>query len=108
MLMIIVIMILMMMTILVRVIVMIIMIIVIMMMMMMMVIIVIIIIMMIITMTFTGTISDFLQCPFLQRFSNTYTQVARAQSRANHVQHISCLSRSTCCVPHGRKRQLSC
>ena len=30
--------------------------------------------------------------------SNTYTQVARAQSCANHVQHIERLSRATCRV----------
>ena len=39
--------------------------------------------------------------------SNMYTQVARAQSRANHVQRI-CLSHATCHVPHGTKGQLSC
>ena len=39
--------------------------------------------------------------------SNTYAQVARAQSRANHVQHIECLSRAACRVPHGTKGQVS-
>ena len=45
---------------------------------------------------------------------NTYAQVARAQSCANHVQHIEHLSHATCCVkslsyevPHGTKAQLS-
>ena len=30
--------------------------------------------------------------------SNTYAQVARSQSCANHVQHIECLSHATVCV----------
>ena len=39
--------------------------------------------------------------------SNTYAQVAREQSCANHVQLIECLSRATCNVPHSTKGQLS-
>ena len=39
--------------------------------------------------------------------SNTYAQVARAQSFANRVQHIERLSRATCSVPLGTKGQLS-
>ena len=39
--------------------------------------------------------------------ANTYTQVARAQSCANHVQHIERLSRATCGVSLGTKEQLS-
>ena len=39
--------------------------------------------------------------------SNAYVQVARAQSSANHVQHIERLSRATCRVPLGTKGQLS-
>ena len=39
--------------------------------------------------------------------SNTYAQVARAQSCANHVQYIECLSRAACHVPRGTKGQLS-
>ena len=35
--------------------------------------------------------------------SNTYAQVARAQSCANHVQHIERVSRATCSVPLGRR-----
>ena len=38
--------------------------------------------------------------------SLTYAQVARAQSCANHVQHIEHLSRATCSVPLGTKGQL--
>ena len=40
--------------------------------------------------------------------SNTHAQVARAQSCANHVQHIELLSRATCRVPRGTMGQLSC
>ena len=38
--------------------------------------------------------------------SNTHVLVARAQSCANHVQHIERLSRATCRVPRGTKGQL--
>ena len=33
--------------------------------------------------------------------SNTYSQVAKAQSCENHVQHIERLSHATCCLPLG-------
>ena len=39
--------------------------------------------------------------------SNTYAQVAQAQSCANHVQHIECLSRASYYVTLGTKGQLS-
>ena len=39
--------------------------------------------------------------------SNTLAQVAQAQLCVNHVQHIERLSRATCCVPRGKKGQLS-
>ena len=39
--------------------------------------------------------------------SITHALVARAQSCANHVQHIERLSRVTCRVPRGTKGQLS-
>ena len=39
--------------------------------------------------------------------SNTYAQVAWAQSCSNHVQHIERSSRATCSVPIGTKGQLS-
>ena len=38
--------------------------------------------------------------------SNVYTQVARAQSCANHMQHVKRLSHA-CRVPHGTKEQHS-
>ena len=40
--------------------------------------------------------------------SNTCAPVARAQSCADHVQHMERLSHATCRVPHGTKGQLSC
>ena len=43
----------------------------------------------------------------LRTVSNTYAQVARAQSCANHVQHIEWLSRATCCLSHCTEEQLS-
>ena len=49
--------------------------------------------------------SRFLQSPHC--VSNTYTQVARAQSCQNHVQHIECLSHVTCLVQYGMTGQLS-
>ena len=72
-----------------------------MMMMMMMVIIIIImtiIIIIIIIIAFKGAIRDFFYSLFTapRTVSNTYAQVARAQSFANHVQHIERLSRATC------------
>ena len=39
--------------------------------------------------------------------SNTYAQVARAQSSANRAQHIERLSRVTCHVPRGTKGQIN-
>ena len=42
----------------------------------------------------------------LQTLSNTYAQVARAQSCANHMEHIERLSRAAY-VPHAMKWQLS-
>ena len=58
---------------------------------------------------FKGAVRDFLQSPRYGRtVPNTYAQVAKAQSCENHVQHIGCLSRATCCVPLGTKGQLSC
>ena len=58
---------------------------------------------------FQGTILDlfynFLTAP--RTVSNMYTQVAQAQSCANHVQHIERLSRATCYMPRGTKGQLS-
>ena len=52
-----------------------------------------IIIIIIIIIAFKGTIRDFLQSPHgAPTVSNTYAQVAQAQSCANHVQHIERLS----------------
>ena len=42
-----------------------------------------------------------------QTVSITYAQVTRAQSCANHVQHIERLWRATCRVPRGTKGQLN-
>ena len=50
------------------------------------------IMMMMITIAFKGAFQDLLTV------SNTNAQAARAQSCANHVQHIESLSRSTCHV----------
>ena len=43
----------------------------------------------------------------LRTVSNTYAQVARAQSCANHVQHIGRLLCATCHLPRGTKGQFS-
>ena len=52
--------------------------------------------------------SRFLQSPgCAQTVSNTYAQVAKVQSCANHVQHIERLSCATCRVPLDMKEQLS-
>ena len=68
-----------------------------MMMMMMMMIIIIIIILKKIALKYT--IRDFYNLfTESQTVSNTYAQVARAHSCANHVQHIERLSRATCRV----------
>ena len=49
--------------------------------------------------TFKGAVRDFSSLLIAQRTtSNTYAQVAKAQSCANHVQHIERLSRATCRV----------
>ena len=59
-------------------------------------IIIVIIIIIIIIIAFKGAIRDFLQSSSAPRtVSNTYAQVARAQSCANHVQHIERLSRAS-------------
>ena len=60
-----------------------------------------ILIVIIIIIALKGTIQDFhnlLTAP--QTVPYTYAQVARAQSCANHVQHIERLLRATC-VPRG-------
>ena len=47
-----------------------------------------------------GAVRDFYSLLTAPRtVSNTYAQEARAQSSANHVQHIERLSRATCRVP---------
>ena len=57
---------------------------------------------------FKGAISDcYNLLTALRTVSNMYTQVARTQSCANHMQHIERLSRATCSVPLGTKGQLS-
>ena len=51
-----------------------------------------------------GAIQDFynlLTAP--QTVSKVYALMARAQSYANHVQHIKCLPRAACHVPRGTK-----
>ena len=45
-----------------------------------------------------GAIQDF--CYLLTAPANTYAQVVRAHSCANHVQHIECLPHATCCVSY--------
>ena len=72
------------------------------------VIVMIMVIMMIIIIALKAANRDF--CYLLtspRTVSNTYAQVARAQSCANHVQHIEHVSRATCRVPRGTKGQLS-
>ena len=56
-----------------------------------------------------GTIQDFLyNLLIVQRtVCNTYAQVVREKSRANHVQHIGRSSCVTCRVQRGTKGQLS-
>ena len=55
-----------------------------------------IIMIIIIIIAFKGAIRDFLQSPHSAANSNTYAQVARAQSCANHVLlHIERLSRAS-------------
>ena len=61
-------------------------------------------------MALKGAIRDFfyslLTAP--RTVSNTYAQVTRTQSCANHVQHIEHSSRATCRGPLDTKGQLSC
>ena len=73
------------------------------------IIIIIIIIMMMMMIAFKGALRDFLYNLLIapRTITNTYAQVAKAQSSANHVQHIERLSRATCRVPLGTKGQLS-
>ena len=79
------------------------------MMMMMMMMIIIIIIMIIIVIAWKVAIRNFHNLLTATRtVSNTYAQVAWAQSCANHVLHIERLSRATCRVPRDVKGQLSC
>ena len=55
-----------------------------------------------------GAIRDFYDLLLVPRtVSDTHAQVARAQSCANHVQHIERLSRATCRVLCVVKRQLN-
>ena len=62
----------------------------------------------IITTTLKGAIRDLYNLlTALWTVSNTLAQVARAQSCANHEQHIQHLSRATCRVPHDAQGQLS-
>ena len=71
------------------------------------IIVVIMIIVIMIIIALKGAIRDFYNLLTATRtVSNTYAQAALAQSYANHVQHIECLSRVTC-VPCGTKGQLS-
>ena len=63
------------------------------------VIVIIIIIIVIIIIALKGAVRDFYSLLTAPRtVSNTFAQVARAQSCANHVQHIERLSRATCRV----------
>ena len=56
-----------------------------------------------------GAIQDFHNLLIAPRtVSNTYGQVAGAQSCANHVQHTERFSRATCSAPLGTQGQLSC
>ena len=59
--------------------------------------------------TLKGTIQDFFNdlLIVLRTVFNMYAEVARAQSCANHMQHIKHLSRATCYVPCATKGQLS-
>ena len=69
---------------------------------------IIMIIIIIIIIALNGAIRDFCNLLTAPRdVSNTYAQVARAQLSANHMQHIERLSRATCCLPRGKKEQLS-
>ena len=63
----------------------------------------------IITIAFKGAIPDFFYNLFTapRTVSNTYAQVSRAQSCANHVQDIEPLSRATCVTCHVVRRDSS-
>ena len=64
--------------------------------------------MIIIVIAWKGASRDSLESPhYAANVSNTYAQVARAQSCANHMQHIEHSSRVTCRVLHGMEGQLS-
>ena len=55
-----------------------------------------------------GAVQDFYNLfTALRTVSNMYAQVVKAQSCANHMQHVERLSHATCDVPHGMKGQLS-
>ena len=74
------------------------------------IIIIIMMMMMIIIIAFKGAIRDFFFNNLLtapRTVSNTYAQVARAQSCANHVLHIERLSRATCVTSHLIRRDSS-
>ena len=72
------------------------------------IIVIIIIIIIIIIIAFKGAIRDFYHLLTAPRtVSNTHAQVARAQSCANHVQHIERLSRATCVTCHLVRRDSS-
>ena len=68
------------------------------------IIIIIMIVIIIIIIAFKGANRDFFT---MRTVSNTYAQVARAQSCANHVQHIERLSRATCVTCHSVRRDSS-
>ena len=62
-----------------------------------------------IIMALKRAIQDFRRSPLTvpRTVTNTYAQVARAQSCANHVQDIERFSRATCSEPLGTAGQLS-
>ena len=77
------------------------------MMMMMMIMIVVITTIMIVIIALKGAIRDFYNLLTAPRtVSNTYAQVARVESCANHLQDIERLSRATFSMPLGTKGQL--
>ena len=63
----------------------------------------------IIMLALEGEIHDFynLLTALSRTVSNTYAQTPGAQSCANHVQHIRCLSHAASRVPRGTKGQLN-
>ena len=71
--------------------------------MMMMMMMMIMIMMMMIVIALKGAIREFYNLLTTRRtLSDTFAQVARAHSCANHVQHNERLSRATCRVPRGQ------